>query len=95
MSARSIAAAIRDRKLKSRDHLEAMLDRIERLVLPVREDRAAAEQRRNEKALKADPDARVNRHHENFLRRWWLLSYPRPVREDRAAARSDRTGRGR
>ncbi len=33
-SARSIAAAIRDGKLKSRDHLEAMLDRIERLNGP-------------------------------------------------------------
>ena len=30
-SARSIAAAIRDGRLKSRDHLEAMLDRIEQL----------------------------------------------------------------
>ncbi len=34
-SARSIAAAIRDGKLKSRDHLEAMLDRIERLNGPL------------------------------------------------------------
>ena len=34
-SARSIAAAIREGKLKSRDHLEAMLDRIERLNGPL------------------------------------------------------------
>ncbi len=34
-SARSISAAIRDGRLKSRDHLEAMLDRIERLNGPL------------------------------------------------------------
>ncbi len=34
-SARSIAVGIRDGKLKSRDHLEAMLDRIERLNGPL------------------------------------------------------------
>jgi hypothetical protein len=32
---------------------------------------------RNKEALDADPEAKVNKHHENFLKRWWLMSYPR------------------
>jgi hypothetical protein len=51
--------------------------RVQELVLPDREEAAAEEARRNEEALAQDPEARVNRHHKNFLNKWWLLSYPR------------------
>lgn len=49
--------------------------RIKSMVLPDREEAAEKEEQRN-----ADlPDGKKgNRHHENFLRRWWLFSYPRP-----------------
>lgn len=46
-------------------------------VLTDREDAAREEQERNHEARKADPNARINHHHANFLKKWWLLSYPR------------------
>jgi SAM-dependent methyltransferase len=56
----------------------APFSRIKENVLPVREEMAREEKRRNEEVLKANPKARVNHHHRNFLERWWLFSYPRP-----------------
>jgi SAM-dependent methyltransferase len=53
-------------------------ERVKRTVLPDREKAAAEERRRNEEALRVSPSARTNKHHENFLSRWWYLSYPRP-----------------
>ncbi|NEP81649.1 MAG: class I SAM-dependent DNA methyltransferase [Okeania sp. SIO3B3] len=52
--------------------------RIKKLVLPTRESAAKTEIKRNETARKNNPKAKVNRHHQNFLAKWWLLSYPRP-----------------
>lgn len=52
-------------------------ERIEQLVLPKREEAARRELENNDKALGSNPKARVNWHHKNFLRRWWLMSYPR------------------
>jgi SAM-dependent methyltransferase len=46
-------------------------------VLPTRESEAAEEQDRNREILIANPAARVNKHHANFLKRWWLLSWGR------------------
>lgn len=51
--------------------------RLEKTVLPTREEAAKKEQERNKEVLDADPEAKVNRHHANFLKRWWLMSYPR------------------
>lgn len=51
--------------------------RIENKVLPVREKKARDETARNSAALREDPSVRVNRHHENFLRQWWRMSYRR------------------
>src|SRR5262249_37298382 len=47
-------------------------------VLPARKAAAAAEIKRNKGALEESPKAKINQHHQNFLNRWWLLSYPRP-----------------
>lgn len=55
-----------------------LFKRIQELVLPTRENAAEEERKRNDEALKDNPRARVNRHHQNFLSKWWLLSYPRP-----------------
>jgi type II restriction/modification system DNA methylase subunit YeeA len=51
--------------------------RIEEFVLPTRKVNADEEKKRNKEALQDNPKARVNRHHQNFLAKWWLLSYPR------------------
>lgn len=43
-------------------------------------DRQAAyeeEKARNKQLRETNPKAKGNRHHENFLKKWWLLSYPR------------------
>ncbi|WP_206108238.1 type IIL restriction-modification enzyme MmeI [Paludisphaera soli] len=69
--------------LQPRDILEAgrysqLLDRLKASVLPTRQAAAAEEAARNEAVLGANPKAKVNQHHRNFLNRWWLLSYPRP-----------------
>ena len=50
---------------------------IEKKVLPHREQEAEKEDIRNRKALKAKPSAKINRHHHNFLKNWWRLSWPR------------------
>lgn len=54
-----------------------LLDRIEAAVLPDRQDAANREEERNREALDENPRANVNHHHANFLKKWWLLSYPR------------------
>ncbi|GET35349.1 class I SAM-dependent DNA methyltransferase [Microseira wollei] len=55
----------------------APFNRIQELVLPTRQNAAKEEAERNNEALKDNPKAKVNRHHQNFLAKWWLLSYPR------------------
>jgi len=53
------------------------LKRVKELVLADRQSAAKIETIRNEEALDDNPNSRVNKHHENFLKRWWLISYPR------------------
>jgi len=59
----------------------AQYDRVYRIVkekvLPAREAAAREEEKRTKDARRAGPEARVNKHHGNFLKHWWLLSYPR------------------
>jgi len=56
---------------------KAAYQHIENTILPVREAKAKAEREKNDKARKANPKARLNHHHENFLKQWWKLSYGR------------------
>jgi len=51
--------------------------RVQELVLSDREAAAQEEEKRNHEALSDNPKSKVNRHHQNFLAKWWLLSYPR------------------
>jgi hypothetical protein len=51
----------------------AAFRRIHDLVLPERQAAADQEQQRNREALARHPEARVNRHHEQFLSTWWQL----------------------
>jgi hypothetical protein len=65
-----------------RDQLEARqfttaYNRVKAKVLPDRQEAADEEEKRNKPLLKANPEAHVNVHHANFLKRWWLMSYPR------------------
>ncbi len=56
---------------------EAVFEIVKRKVLSKRISAAAEESERSREALSNDPVAKTNRHHGNFLKRWWLLSYPR------------------
>ncbi|QOV21126.1 class I SAM-dependent DNA methyltransferase [Anabaenopsis elenkinii] len=55
----------------------ALFTRVEAMVLQTRKNAAKKEQKRNEELLQKSPKSKVNRHHQNFLSKWWLLSYPR------------------
>lgn len=50
---------------------------IKEKVLPTREESFNEEQERNKSVLEVNPNARVNRHHEIFMKSWWQLSYSR------------------
>lgn len=54
-----------------------LFNRVKRLVLPDREKAADKEKKRNKAALDENPRAKVNKHHDNFLKRWWIMSYAR------------------
>ena len=56
---------------------KGLFARVKKTVLPARKAAAADEAKRNQEALAANSDAKVNHHHANFLKHWWLLSYPR------------------
>jgi hypothetical protein len=57
---------------------KSLFKHIKSNILATREAVAKNEVKRNQEVLKSNPKARVNRHHQNFLAKWWLLSYPRP-----------------
>jgi hypothetical protein len=51
---------------------------VEDNVLKSRMTGAQEEQKRNEELEADTPDEAGNKHHEQFLEHWWLLSWPRP-----------------
>lgn len=57
--------------------------RIKDGALPDREKAAKKEAKQNKEVLTRNPNARVNRHHDNFLKKWWQMSYPREKMLDR------------
>ena len=65
-----------------RDVLEAskykqLFEHVQGNVLPARKQAAKKEAERNKPVLDVSPDAKVNVHHANFLKRWWNLAYRR------------------
>lgn len=66
-----------ERDLLSAQKYKKVYQRIEGKVLPERKAKADEEKKRNSETLKTNPSARVNRHHENFLKQWWRMSYRR------------------
>lgn len=57
--------------------LSPLFRSIEAHVYPDRLKAFEKEKARNEKVLRTNRAAKVNHHHANFLKRWWVLSYPR------------------
>ena len=47
---------------------------VKKLVLPARQQAAKEEEERNKSVLKDNAEAKVNAHHANFLKQWWLLA---------------------
>ncbi|APW64316.1 class I SAM-dependent DNA methyltransferase [Paludisphaera borealis] len=66
------------RNMLAASRYDTLFSRLKSSVLPTRQQAAAKETARNEEAAKENPKAKLNQHHQNFLNRWWLLSYPRP-----------------
>jgi hypothetical protein len=54
-----------------------LFKRVQSGVLPTRQQAAEKEAERNERARIDDTEAKTNKHHANFLKRWWIMSYPR------------------
>lgn len=50
---------------------------ISRKVLPTRELSGKKQQEENDEVIKKNLKAKVNKHHINFLKKWWKLSYGR------------------
>ncbi|MBX4888504.1 MULTISPECIES: DNA methyltransferase [Rhizobium] len=68
--------------LKGLDILQAqgfgqIYKQLELGVLPKRQAAAAKEVERNQAILAKNPKAKTNKHHSNFLKQWWIMSYPR------------------
>lgn len=54
-----------------------LYDYLRKNVYPVFKKKADEEIKRNEELKRANPNARLNHHHENFFKRWWTLAYSR------------------
>jgi hypothetical protein len=65
------------RSLLEAQTFTALFDHVKQTVMPTRVVAANEEEKRNKEALQENSKAKVNHHHENFLKRWWLLSYGR------------------
>ena len=66
-----------DKDLLTAQKYRSLFSLVQNTVLPARKKAAKEETERNSVAAKADPDARTNHHHANFLNEWWQLSWPR------------------
>lgn len=53
------------------------LDLVKKQVLVKRKESVAKEEDRNQELSIEVPDGRGNKHHHNFLNKWWQISYPR------------------
>lgn len=54
-----------------------IMKHLEATALPMRQAKAAKEAERNAAVLANNPKARVNKHHAQFLERWWMLAWRR------------------
>jgi SAM-dependent methyltransferase len=58
-------------------HYKRPFEHVRRTVLEARKIAAKEEAERNTEARTDEPNARVNKHHANFLKYWWRLSFRR------------------
>lgn len=65
------------RELLESHTFSVLFKRIEMQVLPDRKKAAEDEKERNKEAIADNPEAKITKHHANFLNKWWQLSYPR------------------
>ncbi|MBM9505462.1 class I SAM-dependent DNA methyltransferase [Actinacidiphila acididurans] len=63
--------------LSAESRYPGLMQHLASSVLQEREKAAAKEKERNGKAINVNPKAKVNKHHANFLAKWWNLSYRR------------------
>jgi hypothetical protein len=54
-----------------------VFDILEKNVLHEREQRAKEQEQENKELLKVNSEAKTNKHHINFYKNWWKLSYGR------------------
>ena len=66
-----------DMDVLSASKFSSPFERVKSSVLPAREKAAKREEERNYSVIKNNLSARVNKHHANFLNKWWCLSYRR------------------
>jgi len=71
--------------LEAQDYPD-LYKRVHASVLPDRQKAASEEIERNKAVLAVKPNAKVNHHHENFLRHWWRMSYPRDEMMEKLAS---------
>lgn len=67
-----------DLELMGAKRYKELFTRVKTAVLADREQAAGEEKARNAEVLTEKTQARVNRHHANFLSHWWRLSWRRP-----------------
>ena len=67
-----------DMDVLSASKFSGPFERVKSSVLSTREKTAKEEEERNHPVIKNNPSAKVNKHHANFLKKWWRLSYRRP-----------------
>lgn len=65
------------RSLIEASQYKTLFEIIKNTVLVKRKESLEKEKQRNEKVLKENPKAKVNKHHQNFYNQWWQLSYAR------------------
>ena len=62
-----------DRDILQAGRYNSLYKIIETKILPKRKEKAEEEKTKNERSL----NRQTNKHHQNFLKTWWKLSYPR------------------
>ncbi len=63
--------------LLSAKEFKKAFERLEKTVMLARVKAANEEKTRNKEVTEANPKAKVNHHHANFLKKWWAFSYAR------------------
>lgn len=61
----------------SANQYKVLINHVKKNVFEDRELKAKTESDRNKKLFDENPNARVNKHHQNFFNQWWRLSYAR------------------